>query len=276
MSKSSIYENKWIDLVFENKNKEYGAYQLRQENSKTTITALFMGLLLLAALGSVSMLINKFRTHDPVEATPITEPLVVVQVNTEPIKVQPEPPAPIAPPQQTAATPVTEALQLTNPVVTSAAQATPEIATNANNAPIVENTTGTGTSVNVLLGTGNTGNPGTSEPIDNGNGIVNTSVLDKMPEFPGGMAKFYAYVGNNFNRPELDAEKTLRVYVSFVIEKDGSITDILVKNDPGYGMGKEAIRVLKSLKTKWTPGILNGKAVRTAYNLPITIKTEAE
>jgi protein TonB len=62
MSKSNIYETNWTDLVFENKNKEYGAYQLRQENAKTTITALFMGLLLLAGIGSVSMLINKFRT----------------------------------------------------------------------------------------------------------------------------------------------------------------------------------------------------------------------
>ncbi|MNX39750.1 Gram-negative bacterial tonB protein [compost metagenome] len=97
-----------------------------------------------------------------------------------------------------------------------------------------------------------------------------------MPEFPGGMAKFYTYVGNNFQKPELDAEKTLRVYVSFVIERDGSITDITVIKDPGYGLGKEAIRVLKSIKAKWTPGILNGKTVRTAYNLPITIKTEVE
>ena len=50
MSKLSIYESKWTDLVFENKNKEYGAYQLRQENSKTTVNALFMALLLLTAV----------------------------------------------------------------------------------------------------------------------------------------------------------------------------------------------------------------------------------
>ncbi|MNY48601.1 Gram-negative bacterial tonB protein [compost metagenome] len=68
----------------------------------------------------------------------------------------------------------------------------------------------------------------------------------------------------------------MKVYVSFVIERDGSITDITVIKDPGYGLGKEAVRVLKSLKTKWTPGVLNGKTVRTAYNLPITIKTEVE
>jgi protein TonB len=49
------------------------------------------------------------------------------------------------------------------------------------------------------------------------------------------------------------------------------MTDIKVIKDPGYGMGKEAIRVLKSLKTKWTPGIINSKPVRTSYNLPISV-----
>ena len=272
MSKSSIYETKWTDLVFENKNKEYGAYQLRQENSKTTITALFMGLLLLAALGSVSVLINKFRPV-PTEIVPLDPgPLVVTPYEVHPVIPKTE--EPVVPQQQSAAAAPATSTQLTNPVVAAPDQATPEIATNANNAPAVENPTGTGSVVNAIPTTGGGGGEAevpviTNEPLP-------TALLDKMPEFPGGMAKFYTYVGNNFNRPELDAEKTLRVYVSFVIERDGSITDIMVKNDPGYGLGKEAIRVLKSLKTKWIPGVLNGKAVRTAYNLPITIKTEAQ
>ena len=57
-----------------------------------------------------------------------------------------------------------------------------------------------------------------------------------------------------------------------MVEKDGSMTDIQVKNDPGYGLGREAIRVLKSLKTKWTPGMIGSKPVRTSYNLPITVQ----
>ncbi|WP_264525227.1 energy transducer TonB [Flavobacterium sp. N502536] len=276
MTKSNIYETNWTDLVFENKNKEYGAYQLRHESSKNSVTALFMGLLLLAGLGSASVLINKFGAHEPVETEPtvLTDPLTPVDLT--PIQVRTEPPAPVVP-QQSAATPPVTSTQLVNPVVTATAQATPDvIAPNTGNHPVVDNTN---------AGTG----PVTANPIPGNNGggevapstgTTNTPVnpvnLDKLPEFPGGMAKFYSYVGNNFNKPELDAERTLRVYVSFVIEKDGSITDIMVKNDPGYGIGKEAIRVLKSLKTKWSPGILNGNPVRTAYNLPITIKTEAE
>ena len=275
MSKSNIYETNWTDLVFENKNKEYGAYQLRQENSKTTVTALFMGLLLLASLGTASMLISKLGTQGPVETDLIPEgPVVVTQYDNTP--VVPKTPETIAPPQQSApAAPATDLSQLSNPVIVTSDQAVDNIAPNTQNSAVVDNaSTGTGTIVNTLPATGGDGSgteiaPATNDP-------VNSAVLDKMPEFPGGMAKFYSYVGNNFQRPELDVEKTLKVYVSFVIERDGSITDITVVKDPGYGLGKEAIRVLKSIKAKWTPGILNGKTVRTAYNLPITIKTEVE
>jgi len=275
MSNSSIYESKWTNLVFENKNKEYGAYQLRQENSKTTVTALFVALLLIATLGSISMLISKLSPPVIIDGpTIIDEP--IIPVSMDPTIVQPKIEEAVAPPIQESAPASTE-VQLVNPVVVPTDQATTStIAAATDNHPVVDNaSTGTGTTTNALPSTGSVGGDAV-EPADTGNSILNTAVLDKMPEFPGGMAKFYTYVGNNFTRPELDAERTLKVYVSFVIEKDGSITDIMVKNDPGYGVGKEAIRVLKSLKTKWSPGILNGKAVRTAYNLPITIKTEME
>ncbi|WP_431242964.1 hypothetical protein ACQ9BO_25335 [Flavobacterium sp. P21] len=100
MSKSSIYESKWTDLVFENKNKEYGAYQLRQENPRTTINALFIALLLITALGSASMLINKLRPNVAIEPAPFDEPLT--PVNLTPDLVRPVPPAPVAPPTQSA------------------------------------------------------------------------------------------------------------------------------------------------------------------------------
>ena len=274
MSKSSVYESKWTNLVFENKNKEYGAYQLRQESTKTSITALFMGLLLLAALGTVSMLINKFKAAPPVDNTP--EVIIDKQIIAVDLHDRVVPPTPPAPPvqQQSTTSPATDLSQLSHPVVVTTEQAVDNIATNTQNTTVVDNATpGTGTIENAIPGNG--GGEAVA-PSTNTNEPVITTALDKLPEFPGGMNKFYTYVGNNFNRPELDSERTLKVYVSFVIERDGSITDIIVRNDPGYGMGKEAIRVLKSLKTKWTPGILNGKPVRTAYNLPIIIKTEVE
>lgn len=274
MSKLSLYETKWTDLVFENKNKEYGAYQLRQETSKNSFAALFMALLIIATIGSVSALVSKFSPIDvdPVPPEVFTDPFTPVDLM--PRIEQPKTAQPIEQQQQAAAT-SSETDQLVHPEIVPKEQATTEIATNTNNVPVSDNTSTTGTTgvTNVLP---TTGGGDAIQPVIPTNDPVAPGVLDKMPEFPGGMSKFYTYVGNNFNRPELDAERTLRVYVTFVIEKDGSITDVMVKNDPGYGIGKEAIRVLKSIKTKWSPGILNGKAVRTLYSLPITIKTEAE
>jgi len=277
MSKLSIYESKWTDLVFENKNKEYGAYQLRQESSKNSVTALFMGLLLITVIGSASVLINKLRpsVSDPLVETPPTyeDPMTVVNIDPN---VAPPPPAPPAPVMEQSAASATEAIQLTNPVVATTENAVENIAPNVDNAPASVNTTGNGTAVNAMPTTGGGGNGESASVAPPTNEVLPLAVLDKLPEFPGGIAQFYKYVGNNFRRPDLDAERTLKVYVSFVVEKDGSLTDIIVRNDPGYGMGKEAIRVLKSLKTKWNPGILDGKPVRTAYSLPITIKTELE
>ncbi|TDW47242.1 protein TonB [Flavobacterium sp. 270] len=274
MSKLSIYETKWTDLVFENKNKEYGAYQLRQENSKTTVTALFLGLLFFASIGSISVIINHFRTQEIIDPQPII-PEVLTVTKIHPQVVKPEDPKPIAPPQQAAATAPVSA-QLVHPILVSPDQALPEVATNVNNTVPVDNTSaGTGTVTNVLPSSGGGGESGTAvapttvDPLPVG-------ALDKLPEFPGGIAKFYTYVSRNFVTPEMDTERIFKVYVSFVVEKDGSITDIIARNDPGYGIGKEAVRVLKSLKTKWAPGMLDGKAVRTAYNLPITIKTQPE
>jgi protein TonB len=70
----------------------------------------------------------------------------------------------------------------------------------------------------------------------------------------------------------MDETENSSVYVAFVIEKDGSMTDVKVLRNPGYGLGKEAIRVLKSLRTKWKPGIKDGQPVRTQFTLPIIVK----
>ena len=90
------------------------------------------------------------------------------------------------------------------------------------------------------------------------------------PDFPGGMAKFYAYIGNNFRFEEEGVSG--RVIVNFVVEKDGSLTDMKVVRDIGFGSGKEAIRVLNKCP-KWIPGEQNGKKVRVLYSLPITIQS---
>lgn len=102
------------------------------------------------------------------------------------------------------------------------------------------------------------------------NAIYNTAGIDVRPEFPGGLAEFYKYIGKNYKTPNVKNLKG-KVFVTFVVEKDGSLSDIKVIRDIGLGTGEEAIRVLKECP-KWLPGEQNGQKVRVLYSLPISIQ----
>lgn len=96
------------------------------------------------------------------------------------------------------------------------------------------------------------------------------TVVENEPEFPGGMEALYKYLAQNIKYPQLarDNNITGKVYVTFVVERDGSIANPKVLRDIGGGCGAEAIRVVKAMP-KWTPGKQRGKAVRVQFNLPV-------
>lgn len=96
--------------------------------------------------------------------------------------------------------------------------------------------------------------------------------IEKMPQFQGGMPAFYAYVGKNFRYPAEARKKGIagKLFISFVVEKDGTLTDIKTLRDIGYGTGEEAIRLLQN-SPKWEPGKKNKKPVRVQYTLPIML-----
>jgi TonB family protein len=96
------------------------------------------------------------------------------------------------------------------------------------------------------------------------------TVVDEMPVYPGGLDAMYAFLGENIKYPE-EAKKngtTGRVFISFVVEKDGSISNIEILRGIGHGCDEEAIRVVESMPP-WTPGKQRGQAVRVRFNLPI-------
>ena len=93
--------------------------------------------------------------------------------------------------------------------------------------------------------------------------------VETRPEFPGGLQAFYEFIGKNYRIPRVKNLKG-KVFVQFVIEKDGSLGEIKVMRDIGHGTGEEAVRVLKK-SPKWTPGSQDGKPVRVLYSLPIAI-----
>lgn len=265
MSRTSIFEKRWLDLVFEGKNKAYGAYQLRLENPRTTLLAFFYGLLFIGGISGAGFLFSSFKPAASGTLPDVPEGTVIVSANP----FRPDPPAtePHRQPQTSPSSPQTPA-SWEHPVIVSEGEATPD--PQPVGAPI-ENP-GTGESGSTA-GTSTDPGPETGIPTETPGPVVSTS-LDRQPAFPGGMNQFYKKVADGFNKPDMDDNTSIRIIVSFVIEKDGRMTDIKVLNKPGEKFEKEAVRVLKSIKEKWEPGVRNHQEMRTLFTLPITIKAE--
>jgi hypothetical protein len=104
------------------------------------------------------------------------------------------------------------------------------------------------------------------------NKVDNTAGITEKPDFPGGIIKFYKFVGKNYKIPS-DFKGNGKIYISFMVETDGSISDLEVLRDLGFGTGEEAVRVLK-LTPKWIPGKENGEVVRMKFYLPIAIQAK--
>ncbi len=271
MSKFSIYSKSWMDLVFENKNQNYGAFQLRQKSDETTLLAFCLGLTVVAMLLTIPMLISSFNSNS--EAVVPTYDNVILKVSN----LRPTPPQvpkqALLPIKKSEPKKEPTRESLTNPEIVKPQNVTTENKTPTTN---TSNTTPTDDGKG-----GKEGVPPNGEG-EKGKSSISTEILedelnttvtvDKMPEFPGGLSAFYTYVGEKFEAYDID--KTISVYLSFVIEKDGSMTDIKVLRSATPSIDKEAIRVLKSLRTKWKPGVKDGQNVRTLYRLPIKVKKQ--
>ena len=258
--KLDLFNKQWIDIVFEGRNKAYGAYELRQENSKTTVRALIIGAVVFAVAVSLPLIISLIPDFSKNDAA-LDQKIVTIKM---PPKEQPKdlPPPPPPPPK-------VDQVKFVKPVVAK----TEEI---VEDPPKVEEIKDKKLGAETVKGDPDA--PLTVEPVGNGpsvveedNTIYNTAGIEVKPDFPGGLDKFYKFIGKNFQVPEEDGLKG-KVFVTFVVEKDGSLTDIKVLRDIGYGTGKEAIRVLKSCP-RWNPGEQNGKKVRVLYSLPISIQS---
>jgi protein TonB len=257
--KLDILKDQWIEIVFEGRNKVYGAYELRKTNSKTTLRALIIGSVLFGFAIAAPLLINLIPKGN--DDTSLDQKITTVKLPPKDKPKENIPPPPPPPPK-------VDVQKFVKPVVAKADEVTEEPPKIVD---IKDKKLGSETIK---------GDPDaelTVEPVGNGpadivddNNIYNTAGIEVKPDFPGGMAKFYKYVGNNYRTPEEEGLAG-KVYVTFVVEKDGSLTDIKVVRDIGFGTGKEAIRVLKSCP-KWNPGEQNGKKVRVLYSLPITIQ----
>jgi protein TonB len=263
-SKLDIFNKEWIDVVFNGRNKAYGAYELRKDNDRFTGIALGFGVIVFVILISANTIINAIAGFIPKAKEKVKITNVVLAPPPVDIK-KPPPPPPPEPPK-----PKVDQVKFPPPVVkpdVEVKEKPPTVKELEVADPGQKNLKGDkDAAVTIDEPVGNSDVKVTEEDPNK----IFTSV-EQVPEFPGGIDKFYAYLNKNIRYPAVARENGTqgRVIVSFVCERDGSLTDVKVARGIGDGCDEEAVRVIKA-SPKWKPGIQNGRPVRVAYSVPIS------
>lgn len=265
-SSSNLNKSEWLELVFKNRNQHYGAFVLRAESSKI----LLRSLLIATPLFVMPFLLTMINRSTEIERRKDT----VVEFRP--------PVAPLVPKKQEEAPklePVKEKLKMykavSNPIVVAEPVADPPSLKEMEHAiagPVTQ--TGLETNLQSLSETGKGGTGGDAAGAGGGaeidNQIYNPSSIDVYPEFEGGMKGWARFLQRNLRYPNLAQENGVqgRVMVSFVIEKDGSISDVKLISGIGSGCDEEALRVIRK-SPNWKPGKQNSQSVRVRYTMPL-------
>ncbi|MCU7548104.1 energy transducer TonB [Chitinophagaceae bacterium LB-8] len=269
MDATKILKADILDILFENRNKDYGAYNLRKTYNSRIITAL-------AITGSLAAFLFIASFAKPIEKNDAKidiRDVVIEEIKTDDKK--PDPP-PITPPKQEV--PQVEHTKLTNIKIVEDDQVKkedlpPDVTTLADTKIDVVNIKGTK-------------DPGLATPpvIDDNKNVVEVpkakenepEIFDKVEieaEFPGGLSAWSRYLQNklNSNTPAENGAPngSYTVVVQFIVDKQGNISDVKALTNHGYGMEEEAIRVIKR-GPQWTPAIQNGRNVNAYRKQPIT------
>lgn len=275
MAKLDIFNPEWIEVVFTGRNHDYGAYQLRKNNARTTNRALLLGsFLFILAISSplIAKYIKGLRPQDE-ENNKVIETEVVL-TPPPPVDEQAPPPPPAAEPPR----PRVDQVKFPPPVVVPAEKVRDEEPPTVDELKVADpgqKTIAGDPNADIRIDEPVGTAPPTKAAVVEDNSIHDFASIEEMPDFPGGMQKFYQYVSKNYVYPAAAREQGVsgRLILSFVVEKDGSLTDIKVMRDLGMGTGDEAVRMLKKAP-KWKPGIQNGRPVRVQYTLPIMLNLE--
>lgn len=268
-SKFDLYKTEWLDLVFDDRNKNYGAYQLRRTYAPTMVRAMGVTFLSLAILCGGYAIANSGKEilhHTPVNLKP--DVLVII-----PPKVI-KPPQPQKQPRPERVMPPAKTVQfVTMAPKPDQVAVNPPKAADLRGAIGLVNSKGDSAISNTLPEhTAPKGIPG-DDPSDSNEPITNVSSLEVMPLPVGGMDAWAKFLNKNLRFPYEAQQDNLsgRVFLSFIIEKDGHLSDITVVRAAGHGFDEEALRVLKLAKA-WKPGVQNGQPVRVKYTIPINFQ----
>lgn len=263
-----------LDIVFDGRNKQYGAYELRKTyNKRLTKSIIFtVALVLFVFLGTVfSKMVSK---NAPEEIEVLDTQMAEVKKNDEPPPPPPPPPPPKAPPppeiNQVKFTPPKivkdeevkedeKIEEIKEDQVISTKTVESENKTQIVQAPVEEK----GTQI-------------VEAPKSNDEDKIFTKVENEA-QFPGGQAAWVRYLQKNLN-PNAPIDNgapggTYQVIVKFIVSKDGTISDVQAETKHGYGMEAEAIKIIKK-GPKWTPALQNGRNVNAYRRQPITFVVE--
>jgi len=278
MADENVYSrNLTLDeIVFENRNKEYGAYDIRHQYPRLLTKSFIIGtsiFLLLALSPLIYLTIKNLNAEKQVEVKADLVDIIQEDKIIEPPKEEEPPPPP--PPK------VEEKIEIIQNVVPEPVKA-PKIETPP--PPIskqLETTTGVVNQEGVKAPAYTPPPP----PPSSGKGtavelkpqVSDTQVyteVEQTAEFPGGINAFRNKVASNFDGSAMNGDEgTVKTEITFVVERDGSITDVKA-NGKNADFNSEAMRTIKSIKNKWTPAKINGQSVRYRFRLPLTMNFE--
>ena len=277
MSKIDLISNEWTDLVFEGRNQAYGAYQLRKGTSKRNIWALLI-VGLAAALLYLGLQLQKMaEANKKVENTQAVE---LAKLQTEKKKeAKVEKKEVIKQEPEKVVEQVKSSVKFTAPVIKRDEEVKEEDEIKLDEVQKSDKAVGALT----VEGNDEVGGAvlkakeeiAAPEPPKHVEETKVFTVVEQMPMFPGGDAALMSYLANNIHYPTVAAENGVqgRVVVGFVVERDGSITDVSVLRGVDPSLDREAMRVVKSMP-RWTPGKQNGSAVRVKYQVPVAFRLQ--
>ena len=276
-----LTSREWRDLVFEGKNKEFGAYKMREtsvaRHTKSIVVVLIaLAVVLVLLILSVSGVFAKpeeemIATATVQEISTIDAEEEIEEEEEEQFQLPPEPEEIIAPEEVANQQQVTALLITEDDKVEEDKQV-------KNQEDVLNNEAAVG-AVDITEGTNDLNKIAIKEEVIAAPVVedepVSIAMVEQKPEFAGGEAAMYKWLGDNIVYPPIAAEEGVsgRVVVEFVVGKDGSITNVRVVRPRHPALDKEAVRVIKAMP-KWIPGRNNGQPVKVTYTLPVTFKLQ--
>lgn len=265
------------EIVFENRNKEYGAYDLRHTYSRMLTKSFVIGTLLFLIMALSPLIYSTIKRLTAPDKVEVSADLVNI-LEDDPIVELPKEEEPPPPPPPKEEPPQQEVIQnvVPEPVKAPKVETPPPPITKQ-----LETTTGLVSQEGVKTPTYTPPppppGPTKSTTVEVKPQVSETQIyteVEQLAEFPGGINAFRSKVNGNFDTSIMDSDVgTVTTEVIFVVERDGSITDIKA-NGSNRDFNAEAIRTVKSIKNKWTPAKINGKSVRYRFRMPLTMRFE--